>query len=417
MVVELNSKLQRFATDDIRYKVAYGGRGSSKSWTVARMLIIKAMKSPIRILCTREIQNSIKESVHKLLKDQIDLLELKGWTVQNDSIAYANGSEFIFKGLYTNLSKIKSLEGVDICWIEEAETISEDSWNTLDPTIRKENSEIWITFNPRFEEDTVYNKFIRSEMPNAHVVKINYQDNCYFPDVLRDQMNHMKESDYDLYRHIWLGECKKIGDTRLFAMQEIEDSMNMVDTDDSGEVIWGLDVARFGDDRSVLAIRHGNHIKSIQKWQGLRTTELSDIIHTLYNQAHKKPDAIFVDVIGVGSGVVDQLSTRGLPVMSANASASPTDDQYINKRAEMYYNFKKSLKYTRLPQDRDLLKELLLIEYMYNNAGKTQLVSKDIIKKNYGKSPDLADAVALTYFDIIYKVSADTDDWSVRGGW
>ncbi len=248
MVVELNSKLQRFATDSIRYKVAYGGRGSSKSWTVARMLIIKAMKSPIRILCTREIQNSIKESVHKLLKDQIDLLELKGWTVQNDSIAYANGSEFIFKGLYTNLSKIKSLEGVDICWIEEAETISEDSWNTLDPTIRKENSEIWITFNPRFEEDTVYNKFVRNEMPNSHVVKINYEDNCYFPEVLRDQMNHMRESDYDLYRHVWLGECKKIGDTRLFAMQEIEDSMAMVDTDDSGEVIWGLDVARFGDD-------------------------------------------------------------------------------------------------------------------------------------------------------------------------
>lgn len=162
--------------------------------------------------------------------------------------------------------------------------------------------------------------------------------------------------------------------------------MAMVDTDDSGEVIWGLDVARFGDDRSVLAIRHGNHVKTIQKWQGLRTTELSDIIHTLYNQAHKKPDAIFVDVIGVGGGVVDQLSTRGLPVISANASASPTDDKYINKRAEMYYNFKKALRYTRLPQDRDLLKELLLIEYMYNNAGKTQLVSKDIIKKNYGKS-------------------------------
>ena len=414
MGVKLLQTLKPFA-EPKRYKVAYGGRGSGKSWTVARLLLLKASSTPIRILCTREIQNSIKESVHKLLSDQIDALNLPRWTIQNDSISHANGSEFIFKGLYTNLAKIKSLEGVDICWIEEAETISEESWQVLDPTIRKENSEIWITFNPRFEEDTIYTKFILGNMPNSTVIKVNYENNKYFPDVLREQMEHMKQYDYELYRHVWLGECKKIGDTRLFSMSEIEDAINLPYTDDEGETIWGLDVARFGDDRSVLARRYGNDIKFIDTWQGLRTTELADRVHTLYNQETRKPDAIFIDSIGVGAGVIDQLAQRGLPVIEANASAQPTDAVYLNKRAEMYYNFKKRLRYTKLPPNRDLLKEMLLIEYLYNNAGKTQLVSKDIIKKNYGKSPDLADAVALTYFDIIYKGKEEANEW--RGGY
>lgn len=414
MGVKLLQTLKPF-TEPKRYKVAYGGRGSGKSWTVSRLLLLKASSTPIRILCTREIQNSIKESVHKLLSDQIDALNLPRWTIQNDSISHQNGSEFIFKGLYTNLAKIKSLEGVDICWIEEAETISEESWQVLDPTIRKENSEIWITFNPRFEEDTIYTKFILGNMPNSTVIKVNYENNKYFPEVLREQMEHMKQYDYELYRHVWLGECKKIGDTRLFSMSEIEDSINFPYTDDAGETIWGLDVARFGDDRSVLARRYGNDIKFIDTWQGLRTTELSDRIHTIYNQETRKPDAIFIDSIGVGAGVIDQLAQRGLPVIEANASAQPTDAVYLNKRAEMYYNFKKRLRYTKLPPNRDLLKEMLLIEYLYNNAGKTQLVSKDIIKKNYGKSPDLADAVALTYYDIIYKRPEEANEW--RGGY
>ena len=111
--ISLNSKLKPFATIPMRYKIAYGGRGSSKSWTIARILLLKAMQSPIRVLCLREIQDSIKDSVHKLLKDQIDLLELEGFIVQNDAIRHENGSEFLFKGLYTNLSKIKSFEGVN----------------------------------------------------------------------------------------------------------------------------------------------------------------------------------------------------------------------------------------------------------------------------------------------------------------
>lgn len=208
-VVTLNKKLKPFATQQARYKIAYGGRGSAKSWTIARILLLKAMENKIRVLCTREIQDSIKDSVHKLLRDQIELLELSGFIIQNDVIKHENGSEFLFKGLYTNLSKIKSFEGVDICWIEEAESISAMSWEILDPTIRKPNSEIWISFNPRYTNDIIYNTFITNTNENAIVVKVNWQDNKHFPKELQLQKDAMAKNDADLYLHIWEGELKK----------------------------------------------------------------------------------------------------------------------------------------------------------------------------------------------------------------
>lgn len=214
-IISLNKKLKPFATTPSRYKIAYGGRGSSKSWTIARILLIKAMNEPLRILCLREIQDSIKDSVHKLLRDQIELLELPGFTVQNDSIKHDNGSEFLFKGLYTNLSKIKSFEGVDVAWIEEGESISAMSWEILDPTIRKPNSEIWISFNPRFETDIIYKTFITETPDNAISIKVNYQDNIYFPKELEVQKERMKKNDPDKYFHIWEGQLKKNTDEQI----------------------------------------------------------------------------------------------------------------------------------------------------------------------------------------------------------
>ena len=232
MEITLNKKLKRFATEKWRYKIAHGGRGSSKSWTIARILLIKAMQKPLRILCTREIQDSIKDSVHKLLKDQIDLLELSGWTATDNVIRHTNGSEFLFKGLYSNLSKIKSFEGVDICWIEEAESISSNSWEILDPTIRKPESEVWISFNPRYEDDVIYRTFVGGDVPdNALVIKINWQDNPHFPLVLMKQKDHMARTDPDLYLHIWEGELKKNTAEQIFnnkwVIEEFESNPNL----------------------------------------------------------------------------------------------------------------------------------------------------------------------------------------------
>lgn len=191
-----------------RYKVLHGGRGGAKSWGIADALLILTSSKRLRVLCCREIQDSIKESSHRLLKSQIERLGLSNiFTITDQSIACkTTGSEFIFEGLFRNVNRIKSLEGIDICWVEEAEKVSDDSWEILTPTIRKENSEIWISFNPQFEDDPTYKRFVASPPDNAIVLQINYYDNPYFPEVLRIEMEQDKARDYKLYEHKWLGK-------------------------------------------------------------------------------------------------------------------------------------------------------------------------------------------------------------------
>lgn len=200
-----------------RYKTFHGGRGGAKSWAAARALVIMAASGKIRILCTREVQNSIKDSVHKLLKDQIEMLGLNPWfRITNESITSASGSEFLFKGLRFDPLGIKSTEGVDICWVEEAQSVSSDSWAILIPTIRKEGSEIWVTFNPGEESDPTYQRFIVNPPDDSITVEVNYYDNPYLPETLRKEMEYCKRVDYDAYEHIWLGKPKSISDSVIF---------------------------------------------------------------------------------------------------------------------------------------------------------------------------------------------------------
>lgn len=200
-----------------RYKTFHGGRGGAKSWAAARALVIMAASKKLRILCTREVQNSIKDSVHKLLKDQIEMLGLNPWfRITNESITSASGSEFLFKGLRFDPLGIKSTEGVDICWVEEAQSVSSDSWAILIPTIRKEGSEIWVTFNPGEEQDPTYQRFIVNPPDESITVEVNYYDNPYLPETLRKEMEYCKRIDYEAYEHIWLGKPKSISDSVIF---------------------------------------------------------------------------------------------------------------------------------------------------------------------------------------------------------
>ena len=179
------SKL-KFLFEPHRYKVAYGGRGSGKSWSYARALLMMGAEKPLRVLCTREVQKSIKQSVHTLLKDQIQALGLgEFYEVVENAIRGKNGTEFNFAGLATNtVESIKSFEGVDIVWCEEAQNISKRSWDILIPTIRKPASEIWVTFNPYMDTDDTYKRFIINKPNNARIEKVNYTDNPFFPKVL-----------------------------------------------------------------------------------------------------------------------------------------------------------------------------------------------------------------------------------------
>lgn len=208
-----------------RYKVLYGGRGGAKSWGVARALLILAAKDPIRILCAREFQTSIKDSVHKLLSDQIIALGLESfYEITQAQIRGKNGSEFNFVGLKNNVANVKSYEGVDICWVEEAQTVSRSSWNTLIPTIRKEGSEIWITFNPELETDETYQRFVAKAPENAIVVKINWSDNPWFPDVLKLEKDALQARDPAAYNNVWEGMCRVTIDGAIFGheMQQAE---------------------------------------------------------------------------------------------------------------------------------------------------------------------------------------------------
>lgn len=191
-----------------RIKVAYGGRGGAKSWGVARALLILGAQKPLRILCAREIQKSIKDSVHQLLCDQIESLGL-GWAyrVFNDEIRGHNGTLFIFSGLADKTTEsIKSFEGIDIVWCEEARAITKRSWSILIPTIRKEGSEIWVTFNPELDTDETYKRFVLNPPPNAEVVKIGWQDNQWFPKVLEEERINLKAQDPDEYENVWEGQ-------------------------------------------------------------------------------------------------------------------------------------------------------------------------------------------------------------------
>lgn len=194
-----------------RVKCVRGGRGSGKSWGFARALLIMASKHPMRVLCTREVQKSIQQSVHQLLKDQIAELGLGSfYEVLATEIRGKNGSLFIFSGLSDQTAEsLKSFEGVDVCWCEEAQAISKRSWDILIPTIRKDHSEIWISFNPELESDETYRRFVSNPPPDCVSIEMNYGDNKKFPPVLEKERQHaeatMKQEDY---AHIWEGKCK-----------------------------------------------------------------------------------------------------------------------------------------------------------------------------------------------------------------
>ena len=195
----------------MRYKVAYGGRGGAKSWGFARALLIRAIQQQTRVLCAREFQNSIQESVHKLLKDQINLMKMDdAYSVTQASVSCPRtGSDFFFYGLRNNVSRIKSTEGIDICWVEEAERVSEESWEILIPTIRKDGSEIWVSFNPDQETDPTYRRFVINPPVNSVIRKIDWRDNPWFPEELRKEKDYLARVDTDAYLHIYEGQCKK----------------------------------------------------------------------------------------------------------------------------------------------------------------------------------------------------------------
>lgn len=203
-----------------RYKVLWGGRGAGRSWGCARALLIIGLKKPIRVLCVREFQNSIEESVHKVLSDQIYELGLESfYKIEKAHIYGANGTSFSFEGIKNNANRIKSYEGIDYCWAEEAVKITRASWGVLIPTIRKEGSEIWLTFNPELETDYTYRRFVIEADDSMSVEKMTHSDNPWFPQVLKAEMLRDKDRDPDYYLNVWEGHCVQMLEGAVYARE------------------------------------------------------------------------------------------------------------------------------------------------------------------------------------------------------
>jgi phage terminase large subunit len=237
-----------------RYKAYWGGRGSAKSHSIAQALILKAAQKPLRILCAREIQRSIKDSVKRLLDDKIARAGLSSFFETTETeIRGRNGSLFVFAGLRTNMASIKSLEGIDVCWIEEASTVSRSSIDTLIPTIRKPGSELIFSWNPDQPTDPVDVMFRGPEgpPPDSIVRRVNAEDNPFFPDVLRKELEYDQKRDPEKYAHVWLGEYQRNSEARVFRNWSVEEFEAPVDAVHRFGADWG-----FAIDPTVLVRCH-----------------------------------------------------------------------------------------------------------------------------------------------------------------
>ena len=394
---------------DKRYKGAKGGRGSGKSYYFADKLLDRMVDDPnLNWACFREIQKSIAKSSKKLLEDRIEFYGLHSYfeILQTEIRSKRGKGVIIFQGLQDHtVDSIKSLEGFDGCWVEESQTITQHSLDLLTPTFRKDNSEVWFSWNPRLRTDAVERLFKTKK--NSILVHINYLDNPFCSQIIRDEADEMRIIDPEKFKHIFLGGYVDTTGNKLFSYVDVEKAMERP-AKATGATIIGLDVARYGDDSTVLTVRCGLWVKIMLEKKKQSLTEVADwagYIADTYDA-----DAIIVDTIGIGAGVYDILIRKGYFAVDGNFGFSATDDKtYANKRAESYFKLSEAMKRgLSIPRNDELMEELLLVGYEFSENGKVKIIPKDQIKKDLGRSPDWSDSLALSYFtDMLSAKSKD----------
>lgn len=398
--VQIPSEYRELFNPYWRFIVLYGGRASGKSESVGRSLIIRGRKEKLRILCTRELQLSIRDSVHKLLKDLIELYGFTDYRVTHDSIVNrVTGTEFIFKGLRHNINEIKSMQGIDICWVEEAQSITEHSIDVLTPTIRKEGSQIIFTFNRFTELDPVYVKFVMNEQPKTFVAHLNYdvlERHGLLPDVIKLEIENDKSTPA-LYAHKWLGEPLGQAEMAVIGRDMILKAMQRDDVKKEGETVVGVDVARMGNDRTVFWKRRG--LKSVDHkiMSKLRIPQICDELERFVGY-DKENTTLKIDDTGVGGGVTDEMKKRGYKVIAINFGSSPSDkDKYPNWISEAWFYMAEQMPNIQLLFNPDLLMELSTRQWTQDTRGRRTVEGKNTYKKRGYRSPDIADAVVICY--------------------
>jgi phage terminase large subunit len=378
------------------YKITSGGRGSGKSWSIASLLMQELTAEKHNLVCCREIQKSLDDSVYKLCVETIVRLHLSGWNVLRDVLEHENGSRVIFRGLKDLRAgnAIKSLEGYDRAWIEEAQSVSAESLQMLIPTIRMNGSEIWASYNPNTEEDAIESLKLRE---GAVVVKCNWNDNPWFTEKLAKD----READYkfnpDLARHIWEGEYLSQADNSVMSRLAVHEAMER-EISDEGDWEIAVDVARYGSDSSIISMRKGLVLKALKEYKNISLVELCGHIEVMAGNNHDM--RIKVDETGVGGGVVDILQSRGYrEVVGINfGSKANEEDKFADLPSEMWCTF--PISEVSLINDSSLFHELTDRRFSYDRKARRQIESKDSYKaRNGGKSPDRADSVLMLFYE------------------
>lgn len=397
-----------------RYFLYYGGRAGGKSFGFADAILLLGRSSKLFVACVREVQDSIKDSVYKLLKDRSDYWGFNDYIFYTDRVENViTGTRIIFKGLQdNNAQNIKSLEGVDICWIEEGQSISKKSWDILNPTIRKKGSQIWVSMNREEENDPIWVALARNPDDKTIIKKVNYTDNIYCPDEIKYMAEKMKQEDYDGYLHTWWGEPVQQGDNKLIGYKEVHKALeyNLRYSENNNlPLVIGVDVARFGDDKTAIARRKGRKAYKIKTYSKLNNVEVANVVTAIIKD--ENPCRVNIDVGGLGAGVFDILQDRGYGsvIRAVNFSEKAQDlERYHNRRAEMWGRLKDWLT-AELPVSltdcEGLSEDLTTPCKKYDGLGRLQIEEKAEIKKRLTRSTDVGDALALTFAEREYPTS------------
>lgn len=401
-IVKLPSEFKPLFDSWWRHAVIEGGRYSLKSHTVARFLLLTARSKRVRIACLRQFQKNIADSSYQLLIDLIQQYGFSEFVWTNDTITNTNtGSTFIFKGLDRNVeTTIKSLEGIDIAWIDEAQTITLKSIRILNPTIRKPGSKIIWTLNRLTDLDPVISYFITNP-PRKDVwhLEVDYriaQKNGWLSNEILYEIEQARINHPEDYAHDYLGKALSISDKNIIQTAQVIEAMGR-EVDDEGAIEVGVDVARLGGDRTVFVKRKG--LKEIGRalYTKKRTTEVCDLLVNFIGT--DKDVLIKIDDTGVGGGVTDEMIAKGYNVIPINFGAKASNpDKYPNLISEAWFYLQSIIDNISIANDKDLLVELSNREWKMDSKGRRGVESKDDYKKRGFRSPDLADATILCFY-------------------
>ena len=438
MKIECPAKVKPLWQESTRYAFLRGGRGSGKSWSVADYIIAKCVENPdLSVVCLRQVQKSIKHSSKKLLEDRIrhhglqDLFEITLTEIRRKG----GSGIMIFNGLQDHTAdSIKSLENFSLCWVEEAQTITQFSMDLLVPTIRSENSRLIFTYNPRLRSDAV--EVLRRQKKDKVDIFINYTENPFCPKAIIEEAEEMRKSNPDKYRHIYLGDFESDDEksiiSRKWALAAV-DAHRKLGIEPSGIRKIGYDPADSGADANAAVFVHGNIVLDVYEWSGGKD-ELFDSAEKVAKIAKiHKADLVVYDNIGVGAGTGSNLKKIGVQFeyMPFTASDSPTSgvyrdgkrnsDAFSNLKAQAWQHVADRMMatYNRIERGIDcdddliisidnrvdhidqLIDELSAPGYDYDNRGRMKVESKKDLEKRGIPSPNLADAFVMAVFPLV----------------